>query len=194
MPPGAAVKQSRSQGGSRSHQRYPSTLQQPEEHKYKIVRYELKPRLTFPLEHRHWYPVEQAWQIYNYDKSYLCGLQIERLESLQKERDYALNMMKSGNHSYWRMVRDAEIGMFGHSPEFGGRGMVGRVTPLLGRGRAELLSSQARRGRSARFQALDGFKPRGHRMHVSVEESAQVCPQNQKTIAEDPKPARAAMC
>lgn len=162
-------------------------MRQSEQCKSEIIRYELKPRLPFPLEHRQWYAVEQAWQIYNYDRSYLCGLQIERLESLQKERDYALNMMKSGNPSYWRMVRDAEIGMFGHSPEFGGRAKIGRVTPLLGRGRAELLSYKARRGRCARFQASDGFKPRGHRMHVSVEESAQVCPQKSENYCRRPQ-------
>ncbi|RPA89446.1 hypothetical protein L873DRAFT_652677 [Choiromyces venosus 120613-1] len=156
-----AVKQSGSHiKPSKAHRKYLNSLPKPEKSKYEIIRYELKPKLNFVLEPRLWYPVEHAWQIYNYDRTYLSSPQIERLEQLQRERDYALGMMRDGHRSYWSMVRDAEIGMFGESPDFGTRPKEGRFTPRLGRGRAELKSYRVERGKSARLLAADGFKRR----------------------------------
>ncbi|PWW75420.1 hypothetical protein C7212DRAFT_364590 [Tuber magnatum] len=169
----AAAKRSEPRGGNKAHRRYLSAHRKTAQSKDEIVRYELRPRLPFALEHRLWYPVEQAWQIYNYDKSFLSPTQIERLEDLKKERDHALYMMRGGYPSYWTMVRDAEIGMFGDSPEFGRRPKVGRATPLVGRRRWELFSYKARRGKSTRFRAADGFKRKGRRVHTSVKSLAQ---------------------
>ncbi|KAG0133438.1 hypothetical protein HOY82DRAFT_538258 [Tuber indicum] len=133
---------------------------EPPQCKYNIVRYEFRPKLPFVLKRRLWYPVEQAWQIYNYDKHYLSPVQVERLESLKRERDFALAMIRGGHPSYWKMVRNAEMGMFGDSPEFGVRPKNGRATPLLGRGRSELHSYKSNRGMPWHLEAVDGFNPK----------------------------------
>ncbi|CUS07954.1 unnamed protein product [Tuber aestivum] len=169
----AQAKQSKSGGERNFSRKKRSAPPKLARRKHDIVRYELRPRLPFVLEHRLWYPVEQAWQIYNYDKSYLSSVQIERLEALHKERNDALEMMRGGHFSYWRLVRDAEIGMFGDSPEFGSRPKSGRKTPLVGRGISELFSYKVRRGKSARFRAADGFQIKGPQLETSVGSRAQ---------------------
>ncbi|KAG0635998.1 hypothetical protein HOY80DRAFT_1024720 [Tuber brumale] len=157
----SAVKKLKSHWARKSHVKRRGARPEPVQCKSEIVRYELRPKLPFTLQHRLWYPVEQAWYIYNYDKRYLPSFQIERLESLKRERDFSLGMMREGHMSYSEMVRDAEIGMFGDSPEFAARPRHGRATPLLGRGRSDLLSYKSRSGKSARSRALDGFNPNG---------------------------------
>ncbi|KAG0640060.1 hypothetical protein HOY80DRAFT_1136257 [Tuber brumale] len=158
ISPGKKLK---SHGARKSHVKRRGALPEPAQCEYEIVRYELRPKLPFTLQHRLWYPVEQAWYIYNYDKRYLPSFQIERLESLKRERDFALGMMRDGHMSYWKMVRDAEIGMFGYSPEFSASPRNGRATPLLGRGRSELLSYKSITVKSALSRALDAFNHKG---------------------------------
>ncbi|KAG0133425.1 hypothetical protein HOY82DRAFT_641110 [Tuber indicum] len=163
----AAVKQLNRRKDRYVHLNRPRSPE-PAQCKYNIVRYEFRPNLPFALQRRLWYPVEHAWQIYNYDKYYLSPVQVERLESLKRERDFALAMIRGGHPSYWKIVRNAEMGMFGDSPEFGVRPRIGRAIPLLGHRTSELHSYKSKRGRHSRLRAVDGFCSKGQTADVSV--------------------------
>ncbi|KAG0640262.1 hypothetical protein HOY80DRAFT_1136123 [Tuber brumale] len=169
-----AVKKVKSHGALRSPVQRRGARPELAQCKYETVRYELKPMLQFMLYQRPLYPVAHAWYIHNYDKRYLPSFLIAHIESLKWERDSALGMMRDGHMSYLKMVRDAEIAMFGDSPVFGARRRNVRATPLFRCGRSELLSYKSWRGKSARSRALDGFNPKGGPVDVQVKSRAPI--------------------